>query len=677
MSSDKKKIIIICISVLLAIGIFGKIMTTVTTADSPSASPVPSLQVIPGDSVINGEILPKTVMLYFDGADLEEKNSHATRSIRQIMNSGLDTDFHNILLYTGGCNLWNGYDIPTDRDCIYLLRDGRLNLLTDYPAQNMGSGKTLEEFMRYCVSNYPAQQYGLILSDHGGGPNYGVCADFRNNMDMLSISELQNAFRAVGFGPGAKMEFLAFDACLMASAEVAFCMKDYANYMIASENVSYTYGSDFTFIKSLDKYNSGLQIGTEYVDYFYNESCELGKRISYDGKSVYDITYSCIDLSELDKVEQALDALFAEANSTVFLKSMLSSSSLHARGVKEYADSYGDATDATYDLIDLADWMKGNMLFQGNTLMQNMVAAVEAAVVYNKASTPRMNGLSIYYPHNIRGDYYYNRFSFSDEYSKHVKMCYDESQTQTNAATWESLSACVTQAEAPLLSIELSDTQAGSLARAQYYILAKYELDGYSFSDDEYVIVSSESFIANGPDNVLSAEIDLRVPVIYNNADASRTLFFSPLFRKTDENGKAVYSTWCGLIDVPDSVEDYDKLRMDTAWLTMTDTGDGLSPSYAEKSGENGLPSRMLLDPYSYKEIEFFSPIRRVTYDSSNRPLPVSLWEKNNDHLVTNSPVKDITVKLEAVSGDVEYFTFAVVTDIYGNEYTTKIVRVK
>lgn len=693
--SSKKKKIIIGVAVFLLLAVSGKLLSVIINGQPPQ-QPVSSLQVIPGDSVADGEILAKTVMIYLDGADLEQEHNSSTNSISEILNSGLNTDFHNILLYTGGCNQWNNYNIPSDKDCIYLIRDGKLNLLAEYPAQNIGDGKTLETFMRYCVANYPSQQYGLILSDHGGGPNYGVCADYRNNYDMLGMTELQNAFEAVGFGPKAKMEFIIFEACLMASAETAFCMKDYANYMAASENVSYTYGSDFSFISCLDRFNSGAQIGTEYVNCFYDKSIALTKRLTASGFSIYDVTYSCIDLSEIDKVEQAMDALFSEANNTVFLKSILSTSSLNARGVKEYADSYGDATDAVYDLIDLTDWIKNNALYQANTLMQNLVYAVDKAVVYNRASTPHMNGLSIYYPHNIKGNYFYNTFGFSDEYSKHVKMCYDNAQTATSEAHWQTLSAPTKEASVsdglPVLSMKLSENQAKSYAKAQYYILAKYELDDYRFAEDEYVLISSGNQFTLDSDNTLRAEFDNRVPVIYNSADGSRTPFFSPLFRKTLENTEAVYSTYGGLVYTPDE-EDYpgtegpgsaeallwtvENMRLDTAWLTLTPEEDTLRISYAEKSGNNGLPSRTMLDPYSYKEIEFYSPIRRVKYNSDNKVLPVSDWETDNNQLTTAFPIKDITVKLEYLSENIDYYAVMVVTDIYGNNYTSDIVSLE
>ena len=100
----------------------------------------------------------------------------------------------------------------------------------------------------------------------------------------------------------------------------------------------------------------------------------------------------------------------------------------------------------------------------------------------------------------------------------------------------------------------------------------------------------------------------------------------------------------------------------------------GLLP---EKSGENGLPSRTILDPYSYKEIEFYSPIRRVKYNSDNKVLPVSDWETDNNQLTTAFPIKDITVKLEYLSENIDYYAVMVVTDIYGNNYTSDIVSLE
>ena len=676
----KTMIIIICCVAFAVISIIGNMI--------PLFLQQPLLDVISGDSVKNGEILSKTVMIYLDGADLEEEHGDATTTISEIIASGVDTNFHNILIYTGGCNKWKGYDIPTDKDCIYILRNGELKLLEQYKPKNLGDPQTLQTFMQYCVTNYPAQQYGLILHNHGGGPAHGVCFDFRNNNDPLHLPELQKAFRSVGFGPKSKMEFIIFDACLMSSAEVAFCMKDYAQYMVASQNVSYVYGSDYSFMKSLDLYNSGADIGTKYVECYYNESVALGERLYAQGTDVYDITYSCIKLSEMDRVEKALNNLFKEAAKDGNKEKFLGHTARLARGVKEYADFYGQSTDTTYDLIDLTDWMQLSASAD-RVLTEAVISAVDAAVVCNKANTPKMHGLTIYYPEHIWTQYYYNVFDFADSYAKYVKRCYANAVDGINRDTWQQIDTETEYTDgSSILTVRLTDKQAENFASANYYILAKYNNKAHTFAEDEYVIVLQGNNYSITGNNVLCANFDYRIPTIYK-ADGTSTPFFSPLFAKTTESGNTIYSASASLTFVPDAADypgiddpeglnsmlwQIENMRLDVAWLSMQKQGNTLKMLYAEKQGNGDLPSRMLLELSDYQEIEFFSFLRKVKYDNAGKPLPVSQWEKDTHYLATNYDINDIFIRMEQLSEEVSYYGIIVFTDIYGNQFTTDIM---
>lgn len=688
--SKKKTIIIICIVAFVLIAILGNLIPKIseTGGNTEGQGEVPSLTTVSGDEAGNINILPKTVMIYLDGADLEEKHKNSSRTIKEIIASGVDTERHNILLYTGGCDLWHDYAIPANKDCIYIIKNGKPQLLKEYPAQNVGAANTLKTFMQYCVTNYPAKQYGLILHNHGGGPNNGVCADFRNNCDMLNMNELQTAFKSVGFGPNAKMEFVFFDACLMASAEVAFSMKDYAHYMVASENVSYTYGSDYSFIRAIDLYNSGADIGRRYVDRFYNASMNLGYRISASGQNVYDITYSCIKLSEMEKLESAIDKLFQKASTTPVLERTLSTTSRLARGVMEYADSYGAATDTVYDLIDLNDWMTRSS-YADKTLTDSIRLALSKAVIYNRASTPRMAGLTIYYPKNIRKEYTYNQFGFSDEYSEYVKRCYVAATASSSAKPWKNLDAqvkAITQGTS--LSVNLTSKQAENFASAQYYILSKHSGLSHTFKKDEYILVSQgNNCTLSG--KTLTAEFDYRVPVLYKK-DGTSIPFCSPVFQKLNDQNEAVYSTYATLQYLPD-LKDFkgerdpeglnelkwqiENMRLDVAWLSMQQNGNALKILYGEKEGKNGLPSRTFINPNDYQEIQFMNPIRRAKYDKSGKLLPVSEWAVDTSLMLsTTTKVNETTLKLERLPDNVEYFGVMVLKDIYGNEYTTKIL---
>lgn len=97
---------------------------------------------------------------------------------------------------------------------------------------NMGDPETLKWFINYTVENYPAEKYALILWDHGGNWE-GVCWDWTDN-DYLTIEEVKMAISESAIG---HIDLLGFDACLMASIEVAYTMSltGKVGVMVASE----------------------------------------------------------------------------------------------------------------------------------------------------------------------------------------------------------------------------------------------------------------------------------------------------------------------------------------------------------------------------------------------------------------------------------------------------------
>ncbi|MFX0095298.1 MAG: clostripain-related cysteine peptidase, partial [Candidatus Hodarchaeota archaeon] len=95
---------------------------------------------------------------------------------------------------------------------------------------NMGAGETLRTFVEYGVSNYSAENYALILWDHGLG-FYGICWDENSNDDRLTIGEVRQALNGYHF------DLLITVACLMGMVEVAYEWREIADYIIFSEEV--------------------------------------------------------------------------------------------------------------------------------------------------------------------------------------------------------------------------------------------------------------------------------------------------------------------------------------------------------------------------------------------------------------------------------------------------------
>lgn len=165
--------------------------------------------------------LNKTIMVYLVASDLESQSGAASLDIIEMLESDVDTEKNNILIYTGGTKQWQIENISSTENCIYKLENGSLVLQESYKSSNMGSSETLSRFLKYGMTNFSADKYGLILWNHGAGPMIGCGVDEVYN-DILEIPELASALSEAGLGENNKLEFLGFDACLMGSIETAW-----------------------------------------------------------------------------------------------------------------------------------------------------------------------------------------------------------------------------------------------------------------------------------------------------------------------------------------------------------------------------------------------------------------------------------------------------------------------
>ncbi|MBQ8990735.1 MAG: hypothetical protein IJ084_01850 [Prevotella sp.] len=136
---------------------------------------------------------------------------------------------------------------------------------------DIGQADTLCNYIKWAVKNYPAKQYVLVFSDHGGGymPNddlpesltksttastRGIVYDDGYKSDYgdshLSLIGLTRAIREAGIKPA----FIYFDACLMNNLEYMFELKDLTSYIMASTYLTPGAGGTYApFINALAK----------------------------------------------------------------------------------------------------------------------------------------------------------------------------------------------------------------------------------------------------------------------------------------------------------------------------------------------------------------------------------------------------------------------------------------
>ncbi len=318
-----------------------------------------------------------TVLVYLDGDnDLEE----AAFDDFNAMESVGGTAEVNIIVFV---DFWDGGYAPfTGAKCYNLTKDtdldtiNQVELTTGLPSEpNMGSSTTLINFIVFGQTYAPADNYLLVLWDHGAG-FYGICYDYTNGNDPLYPSELATA---LGSGAIQSIDVVAMDACMMGQLEVAYEIGSYVDYIVFSEDNVPWYGypyeeflQDLTNTPGTTSANLASNIVTNYIQAYSPGG------IYYPPSDEY-ITLSAIQASKIGDVAVALDS-FTDALLPTTTLSTYYEALCNARGL---AQTFGWP-----DFMDLADFAaKASLLIQDPTisnLAQDVSTKAQAAIHFEQ-----------------------------------------------------------------------------------------------------------------------------------------------------------------------------------------------------------------------------------------------------------------------------------------------------
>ena len=373
-----------------------------------------------------------TVLFYFCGSDLESKYGYASQNLADIQGVvypdswmpmvanfyGLDPESIevtkpgkvNVLIETGGSATWHTQDediyvnmdvdtgalqrwsynvYPGDVENVHDLPWG-FELKKTLPLQSMAAPETLADFIRWGVQTCPAKKYALVLWDHGGGAMTGLFIDELFDKDIMYLYELREAL-AEG---GVRFETLIIDACLMANIETAWNVKDYANWLVASEEIVPGKGTAVgDWLQALYAYPEcdGEWLGRCVCDMtgikYANGEHEMAKSL---------LTWSVIDLSGIDRLLTACGAYFNLMGDA--LARYPSEARTYTRFITE-AESYGDGQQNMRDLGAVI-YEEGTMAEVNLRVRGELMDALADAVTYIVRGPGRSaaRGLSFCYP---------------------------------------------------------------------------------------------------------------------------------------------------------------------------------------------------------------------------------------------------------------------------------------
>ncbi|MDE5845616.1 MAG: Clostripain family protein [Muribaculaceae bacterium] len=211
---------------------------------------------------------------------------HNERVIVFISNTSTEASMFEIKFENGKCRREN---IKPYSDLAFTTENGITQILNDV------------------ISYAPAKRYSMIIGCHGMGwlpvksnkasrskekfhwdytdrplTRYfgGTTSDFQTDISILSAA-IENT--------GVKMEYILFDDCYMASIEVAYELKDVADYLIASTCEVMAYGMPYA---SMGKYLLGTPD--------YEAICD----VFHEFYSNYSVPCGTLSVTNLSKIEE-------------------------------------------------------------------------------------------------------------------------------------------------------------------------------------------------------------------------------------------------------------------------------------------------------------------------------------------------------------------------------------
>ena len=389
---------------------------------SAAPSPVPTAQSSVLDTSVSGSARDKrvtpigggrdtvTVMVYMCGTDLESKYGMGTSDLTEMTKATI-SDKVNVIVETGGCKAWKNNVVSSTVNQIYRVHSGGLERLeSSFGTASMTDPSNLTAFIDYCEENYPADRNILILWDHGGGSISGYGYDEKTQSQSMSLVKLD---RALG-DAGCVFDWIGFDACLMGNYETALVCSDYADYLIASEEVEPGTGWYYTdWLTALSKNTSAAtpELARQIID-DYMTAC---RKSAYSSSSSQ-VTLSLVDLAEFESSVPGALRDFSKSLNTLIDNDEYKLISEARAGARQYAAS------TRINQVDLSDLALRVGNSEGNALSD----AVRGCVKYNGSTISRSYGMSIYFPYETLNTVNsavsaYSSLGMDDEYTKCIK----------------------------------------------------------------------------------------------------------------------------------------------------------------------------------------------------------------------------------------------------------------
>ena len=351
----------------------------------------------------NSNLTPnrRVFAVYMVGSDLESKYDSGTDDLLEMADglaSLTATEKENLalLIAFGGADQdgWRGVKVMDAQGLLTDASDGIFGneapevYLFSEDGRNMGDPATLTQFLSaVAVLQSGSERSFVDLWNHGGSyKGFGV--DENHDNDALGLEEMTQSFANAGVS---RFDLVGFDACLMASVEVAQAFQGTAGLLVASEETEPAHGWNYrhvvpAYVRMDDTVDYAKSLVDNYVDPASHPFEDSGK------------TLSVLDLDQFSAFAAKLDAYGSDYSAALQAPG---AQSAFARAVTS-SQAFGIGAGRTRYSIDLEDFIAQSAFFgvPNQNSAGDLLNSLENFVVYvqNDGSLDATNGVSIIPP---------------------------------------------------------------------------------------------------------------------------------------------------------------------------------------------------------------------------------------------------------------------------------------
>lgn len=422
-----------------------------------------------------------TLLVYMCGTDLQEDACEDLAEMAEV-EAG---DAINVVVLAGGAKEWALEDLKGNSRTLAVIRDGYFEELQDWGKASMGSPDSLVEFLRYGLTEYPADRTIAVLWDHGAGSEGGVCFDETANDDGLTVVEINSALENLAREvPGYHINIFGCDACMMATYEMAAMLSHHSiDYYVASEELEPGTGWDYT--GWLDMLKQDADISDEDLCGGIIESfIEQGLNNDPDDY----LTLSAVKLSAMGDLEASMEQ-FASA-----MSGQIESGNISAiRRGRSRMYTFGSFADGSWDMVDLGTALDAYAQFDAETATRAKRSLSEAVILSRQTDNlDTCSGLSVLIPQDTTESFeeYRDGFDLSGIIPNWVDfVCGYVDQLQGGSFHISASSACQFEDSSSFSDASFSSSSFWSSLlwddEEECYTDEYYEEDEYTIGDDD------------------------------------------------------------------------------------------------------------------------------------------------------------------------------------------------